>query len=100
MASEGSSMADMDMSVDMVDMEMAGPSQHSFGGQSRHQHLPCELPSVPDGCQSMAPCAVVALASTPAQLNTPDGLSALIPSVGALIPPYTKLPPELPPPRA
>ena len=100
MTSHSASMADMDMPAGMADMDMGGPSQGPSGGESEHSHQPCELPSVPGGCQSMAPCAVVALASITAQLRTPDGMTTLIPNGSGLIPPYTKLPPELPPPRA
>ncbi|MGQ0712331.1 MAG: hypothetical protein ACT4PJ_01230 [Gemmatimonadaceae bacterium] len=88
------SMAGMDMSGDMSGMEMPDEQEPS------HHHAPCELPSAPDDCQSMAPCAPLALASV---AESPQALGLVPSSVMALaelMPPSTIAPPESPPPRA
>ncbi len=86
--------------MDMPEMDMAGTGQKQSGKESEHHHAPCDFPWAPEGCQSMAPCAPIALASITEPLRTPDAMPSSVAPAGVLTPPSIKLPPELPPPRA
>jgi hypothetical protein len=98
-------MAGMHMSADMSGMDMAGTEIPAMTGQQTdqgpaHHHAPCEFPAAPDDCQSMTPCAPLALASAS---ESPRVLNAVPSSVAPLVelaPPSRVSPPESPPPRA
>lgn len=103
-------MTGMDMSsADMAGMDMSGmhmsatPGQRSSsdqGGAPKHDHAPCELPWAPNGCQSLSPCAPLALASNAEQPRVPDNVPLSVAPLTVLTPPSQARPPELPPPRA
>ncbi len=100
----GAAMAAPDMMADMSGMsmpgmDMTGMTQEKSGGESGH-HAPCDFPWVPEGCQSMTPCAPIALASASELLRAPDAMPSSIADLAVLTRPSIKLPPELPPPRA
>lgn len=94
------SMAGMDMSsTEMDGMGMAGTLEQPSGAPA-HDHEGCQLPWAPDGCQSMAPCAPLAMASLLQVLQVPGDVPAAVASQLVLTPPSQVRAPELPPPRA
>ncbi len=94
-------MADMNMSrMDMPGMEMPSGPQQPAGGAPEHDHAPCKFPWAPDGCQSMTPCAPLALTSYTQSLRAPDDVPSTVAPLVVLTPPSQVRPPELPPPRA
>ena len=94
-------MAAMEMSAEeMADMDMPGMTGQRSGEAPAHDHLPCELPWAQDGCQSMAPCAPVAVASPAQSLRMVDRVVSAVASEVFLTPPSQVRTPELPPPRA
>jgi hypothetical protein len=93
-------MAGMSMSGDMAGMDMAGMTAQEEGGNPAHHHTSCETPPAPGDCQSMAPCAPLALASTEEPMRAPDGVPSVVAPLGVLTPPSPVSPPEAPPPRA
>jgi hypothetical protein len=96
----GAAMAGMDMSGDMAGMDMSGMTAPEQGDLPAHHHTSCDTPAAPDDCQSMAPCAQAALASSADVSRTPDGLPTAVRPVSVLTPPSLVSPPESPPPRA
>lgn len=86
--------------MNMPGMNMAGMTQKESGGESGQHHAPCDFPWAPDGCQSMTPCAPIALASITALLRTPNATPSSIADLAVLTPPSIRRPPEPPPPRA
>jgi hypothetical protein len=94
------SMAGMDMSADMTGMEMPGASAQQSGEGTTHHHTPCESPSAPADCESMMPCAPLALASVEELPRAPHGVPSAVAPLTVLTPPSQVSPPELPPPRA
>lgn len=102
---DGAAMAAPDVMGDMSGMsmpgmDMAGMTERQSGGESEHHHAPCDFPWAPEGCQSMTPCAPIALASVTELLRTPDAMPSAIAVLAVLPPPSIQLPPEPPPPRA
>ncbi len=94
-------MAGMDMTgMDMAGMDMSGTTKPLSGSESEHHHAPCDFPWAPEGCQSMAPCAPIALAAVTELFARPDAKQSSVAALGVLTPPSIKRPPELPPPRA
>jgi hypothetical protein len=61
---------------------------------------PCRFPWAPDGCQSMVPCAPVALRSAVVALGHINVGPERIAVGVSLTPLSVTMPPELPPPRA
>lgn len=101
----GVAMAGMDMAgnmagMDMAGMDMTGTTKTQSGEEPAHQHAPCDLPWAPGGCQSMAPCAPIALASIADPLRASATIPVAITALVVLTPPSIDLLPELPPPRA
>jgi hypothetical protein len=88
-----------DMSgMDMAGMEMPDAAPQESDGQ--HHHVPCDPSPAPDDCQTMTPCAPLALASTEESMRVPDGVPSSITPLRVLAPPSQVSPPESPPPRA
>jgi hypothetical protein len=102
--SRAGAMAGMDMpTATTTDMDVSGMPAESSGAQSNspaHQHSPCRLPWAPDGCQTMTPCAPLAIASPEQVLRTIDDTPAAVRVLRVLMPPSRAHPPEPPPPRA
>ena len=99
--SESAAMSGMDMrGVDMAGMDMPSHAEQHQSATPAHDHVPCKFPWAPDGCQSMAPCAPVALTSHAQSLRAPDSVPTSVASLVVLTPPSQVRPPELPPPRA
>ena len=92
--SPGASMAGIDMSGDMAGMDM--PDEQ----EPMHHHAACDVPSAPDDCQSMTPCAPLALAPIAEAPRVPDLVPSAVVVLAELMPPSTTAPPESPPPRA
>lgn len=91
----------MDMTgMDMSGMDMAGMAGGGAGDAPSHDHAACELPWSAADCQSLAPCAPVAIASPAQSLAMPEVDHAPVASQVALAPPSQVRAPELPPPRA
>ena len=90
----GAAMAGMDM-PGMVDL--GGAADKSAPA---HQDIPCKFPWAPEGCQSMAPCAPVAIASHESALDVAIGAPAHVAELTVLTPPSEVRTPDLPPPRA
>ncbi|HKO16502.1 MAG TPA: hypothetical protein VJU87_09695 [Gemmatimonadaceae bacterium] len=87
-------------SASMAGMSMPEGAERPSQGAPAHRDAPCRLPWTPTGCQSMAPCAAAAIASTAAlvpALHSAPGLAEVRP---VLMPPSETRAPELPPPRA
>ena len=87
----GAAMAGMDMSG------MQAPTPH---GAPKQHEPPCRFPWAPDGCQSMTPCAPLAVASHAFVLDMPNGMPLHVGELTMLTPPSELRRPELPPPRA
>ena len=88
----------MTAAMDAMNMsEMQGPTDH--GAPNQHEP-PCKLPWAPDGCQSMTPCAPLAVASHAFVLDMPNGMPLHVGELTMLTPPSELRRPELPPPRA
>jgi hypothetical protein len=88
-----------DMSgMDMARMEMPDAAPQESDGQ--HHHAPCDPSPAPDDCQTMTPCAPLALASTEGSMRVPDGVPSSVTPLRVLAPPSQVSPPESPPPRA
>jgi hypothetical protein len=98
--SAGVLMAGMDMSGDMAGMDMSGMATPEEGGVPAHHHTSCDTPAMPDDCQSMAPCAPLALASAPESSSVPQRTPSFVTPLVVLTPPSLAFPPESPPPRA
>lgn len=85
---------------DMTGMDMSGSQQQPSSKAPGSDGSPCRLPWAPAGCQSMAPCAPVAIAET-AEVASPLVRGAYsIAALDVLTPPSRSTPPELPPPKA
>jgi hypothetical protein len=96
----GMNMPGMDMSgTDMPRGPSPADAMPGDGG-SEHHHAPCDLPWVPDGCQSMTPCAPLALTAHAEAFAPPAVPFASITPLVVLAPPSRALTPESPPPRA
>ena len=101
----GASVAAMDMSgmdmpgMDMARMGMSGPTLHP-NEDAEHHHAPCESPTAPDDCESMTPCAPLALATAPESPSAPGRVPSFVAPLVVLVPPSLVSPPESPPPRA
>jgi hypothetical protein len=95
----GASMAGMEMPGDMASMDMGG-TVRGQGDAAEHHHAPCESPSTSDDCQTMTPCAPLALASAEESLRTPHAVPSSVAPLVVLTPPSLASPPESPPPRA
>jgi hypothetical protein len=98
-------MAGMDMSGDMAHMNMAGMempgmTEQEPDQQPAHHHDACEFPSAPGDCQSMTPCAPLALASAEELSGVPHLVPPSVAPLAELAPPSLVSPPESPPPRA
>ena len=94
-------MADMEMPAEaMAAMDTPGISVQPSSEAPAHDHAPCELPWAQDGCQSMAPCAPLAVASPVESLRLADHVLSAVESQLFLTPPSQVRTPELPPPRA
>lgn len=92
--------AGMNMSsAEMAHMSMATMMEPSSDAPV-HDHESCELPWAPNGCQSMASCAALALAVLPQPLQAQASASLRVASHFVLTPPSQVRAPELPPPRA
>lgn len=89
--STGEAMAAMDMSATLSSAADTAP---------QHREQPCRLPWAPDGCQSIAPCAPLAIASYAFALDTPNVTPVRIADLSVLTPPSELRAPDLPPPRA
>jgi hypothetical protein len=96
----GAAMAGMEMPGDMAGMDMGGMTADDQGDDPAHHHAPCESPSTSDDCQTMTPCAPLALASAEESLRAPDTVPSSITPLVVLTPPSAISPPESPPPRA
>ena len=84
----------------MPGMDMAAPSSTTPSGESQHHEPPCRLPWVPEGCQSMAPCAAAVFAPHTFTLDVPNVTPVKIADLHVLEPPSELAAPDLPPPRA
>jgi hypothetical protein len=93
-------MAGIEMPGDMAGMDMAGMTAHGQGENPAHHHAPCESPSTSDDCQTMTPCAPLALASAEESPQSPHGVPLSVAPLAVLSPPSPVSPPESPPPRA
>lgn len=87
-------------SADMAGMHMDGASVETSPSTPAHHDLPCRFPWAPDGCQSIAPCAPLAVASAVADTRVPHETPSAVAPQLVLTPPSRTTPPELPPPRA
>jgi hypothetical protein len=61
---------------------------------------PCRFPWAPDGCQSMVPCAPVAVVSTAFRVALFADVEMSVHTSVGIAPPSERPAPELPPPRA
>lgn len=86
--------------MDMAGMEMPGTTRQQSEQDPSHHHAPCGVPSAPDACQSMMPCAPLALASVADSPRASDTVPSSVAPLAELAPPSRVTPPELPPPRA
>lgn len=99
--SEGAAMAGMSMpGMDVADTDVPSTAQHAPDGAPQHDHAPCKFPWAPDGCQSMTPCAPLALTSHTQSLRALDAIPSSVASLLVLAPPSQVRAPELPPPKA
>ena len=84
----------------MAGMDMSGMAEQQSGDAPSKERAPCDFPWAPDGCELMAPCGPLAIASL-AQVPQP---AAVVPALAGqravLMPPSMTRAPELPPPRA
>ncbi|MFN2566959.1 MAG: hypothetical protein ABR499_18330 [Gemmatimonadaceae bacterium] len=96
----GAAMAGMEMPGDMAGMDMGSTTVRGQGDDVAHHHAPCESPSTSDDCQTMTPCAPLALASVEEFLEAPHAVPSFVTPVAVLTPPSRVSPPESPPPRA
>src|SRR6266481_4022959 len=88
------------MTAVMDGMNMS-PTQAPAADNAHQQHEPpCRLPWAPDGCQSMTPCAPLAIASHAFVLDVPNGMPVRVAELAMLTPPSELRAPDLPPPRA
>lgn len=82
-----------------MSMPTADASEH-VPARKGQQDAPCQFPWAPGGCQTMAPCAPVAItvaSSTGARIERAhEALQTLV----LLAPSSVSVAPELPPPRA
>ena len=94
--------AAQEASASVNGMTMSGMDMGAMtaSGGAEHHHAPCEIPSASDGCQSMAPCAPLALATAAEVLAPSADLPTAIAPLVALAPPSLVTAPESPPPRA
>ena len=84
----------MDMSA--IPAEQSGaPSKAPADRQS-----PCRLPWALNGCQTMTPCAPLAITSPEQVLRDVDDTRVAVRGLRVLMPPTRAHPPEPPPPRA
>jgi hypothetical protein len=86
--------------MDMSDVEMPGVTVGHPTDDPSHHHAPCDPSPAPDDCQTMTPCAALALASTEESMQAPDGVPSSVTALRVLTPPSPVSPPESPPPRA
>jgi hypothetical protein len=95
------SIAGTDMfGMDMAGMQMPSTTPQNSDSSPAHHHAPCESPAAPGDCQSMTPCAPLALASTPESPELPQRVPSFVTPLTVLTPPSLASPPESPPPRA
>ncbi len=69
------------------------------GALSHHGDRPCPLPWAPDGCQTMAPCPVVALAAILKLPALPSRVEVSPARLAVRTPPSRTRAPESPPPK-
>ncbi|MFN2565146.1 MAG: hypothetical protein ABR499_09085 [Gemmatimonadaceae bacterium] len=96
-------MAGMNAPGDMSGMDMAGmemPDTAPPQSDGQHHHAPCDPSPAPDDCQTMTPCAPLALASAEELVRAPGGVPSSVTPLTVLTPPSRVSPPESPPPRA
>jgi hypothetical protein len=86
--------------MDMPGMEMPDVTAERPTGDPSHHHAPCDPSPAPDDCQTMTPCAALALASAEESMQAPDGVPSSVTALRVLTPPSPVSPPESPPPRA
>ncbi len=96
----GAAMAGMEMPGDMAGMDMGGMTARGQGEDPAHHHAPCESPPTSEDCQTMTPCAPLALASAEESLQPQHGVPLSVAPLAVLTPPSPVLAPESPPPRA
>ncbi|MEO9115741.1 MAG: hypothetical protein ABI311_06225 [Gemmatimonadaceae bacterium] len=75
-------------------------TQHRPSPEEQQRHSPCGSPWAPGVCQSMAPCAPVALVSTESPSTTPVRRATSVADLTVALLPLAASAPELPPPRA
>jgi len=83
-----------------MQMAAGGGIASPTGATPTQQHSPCRFPWAPDGCQSAAPCAPVALVSGAVTLRPITSTQSAPSRVAPLARTFLRLPPEPPPPRA
>ena len=96
--SQASSASNGATDAEMPGMDMSAAAATPSGGS--HHEQPCRLPWVPEGCQSMAPCAPAVFASHAFTLDVPNVTPVAIADLHVLEPPSEMAAPDLPPPRA
>jgi hypothetical protein len=98
---QGATIAGMDMSsMEMAGMDMSGATLQHSNDNTEHHHAPCESPTAPDDCESMTPCAPLALATAPESASVPERVPSFVTRLVVLAPPSLVSPPDSPPPRA
>lgn len=85
---------------DMVGMDMSGSQREASSKAPASDRSPCRFPWAPAGCQSMAPCAPVAMAQAAEVASLPVTGAYVVAALDVLTPPSRSTPPELPPPKA
>jgi hypothetical protein len=83
----------------MAEMNMAGTTA-TTDKPPQDQTPPCRFPWVPDGCQSMTPCAPHAIIAHAFVLAMPNATPVRVAELAVLTPPSALRAPDLPPPRA
>lgn len=96
------SMAGMNMSTgaEMPGMDLTTSAGADAAQTPDQQHAPCRFPWAPTGCESMTPCAPVAIGSTQQVLRETIEPGADVATLRVLMPPSRGHAPEPPPPRA
>jgi hypothetical protein len=95
-------MSDGSASAGMEQMDMGGgpPTPPAPQQTPSKDQAPCSFPWAPANCNSMAPCAPAAVASTMVALLPACAVEHDVGLLTILAPPSRNTPPELPPPRA
>jgi hypothetical protein len=92
--------------MSMPGMDMGGMNMSDMGAAtdapapSDHDQTPCRFPWAPDGCQSMTPCAPLAIGATQQVLREVSEPPVHVAALRVLMPPSSGHAPEPPPPRA